>query len=55
MPALAGAEKTEVLPYRFTQNSIAHFEKTLFFSRADRLTDLHGDPPDPPPKLAFLS
>ena len=55
MPGLAGAERTEVLPYRFAQNSISLFENTLFFSSEDRLTDLHADPPDPPPKLNIIS
>jgi hypothetical protein len=55
MPGLPGAEKTEILPYRFKEGIVALAEDTLFSSHKKRLTDHHGDPPDPPPKVAFLS
>ena len=55
LPGMPGAEKTEILPYRFTEGIIALAEDTLFSTHKKRLTDRHGDPPDPPPKLATLS
>ncbi len=55
LPGLPGAEKTEILPYRFTEGIVALAEDTLFSSHGKRLTDHHGDPPDPPPKVAILS
>jgi len=55
LPGMPGAEKTEILPYRFTEGIIALAEGTLFSSHKKRLTDRHGDPPDPPPKLSPLS
>lgn len=55
LPGLLGAEKTEILPYRFTEGIVALAEDILFSSHEKRLTDHHGDPPDPPPKVAILS
>jgi hypothetical protein len=55
MPGLPGAENTEQLPYRFTEKVVTLYEDALAFSQRYRLTDRHGDPPDPPPKLAILS
>jgi hypothetical protein len=54
-PGLPGAEKSEQLPYRFTEGTIALAEDTLVSFHQIRLTDRHGDPPDPPPKLLVLS
>ncbi|HEY6839395.1 MAG TPA: hypothetical protein VI389_11675 [Geobacteraceae bacterium] len=47
--------KVEQLPYRFTQKNLVFCVDTAFPLRNERLTDRHGDPPDPPPKLAILS
>jgi hypothetical protein len=55
LPALPGAEKTEIMPYRFTEGVVALYEDTLFSYHKKRLTDRRGDPPDPPPKVALLS
>ena len=55
LPGLLSVENTEQLPYRYTQGEIALAEDTLFSSHKKRLTDRHGSPPDPPPKLANLS
>jgi hypothetical protein len=54
-PVLSGFENSEQLPYGFTHEAISLLERTLFFSHADRLADLHGAPPLPPPKLLFYS
>jgi len=55
MPALTGAEKTEVLPYLFCEGFVPLDENALFSSHGKRLTDHQGDPPDPPPKLKLIS
>jgi hypothetical protein len=52
---LPGVEKTEVIPYRFNEGIVPLAENPLFTSPGKSLTDHHGDPPDPPPKLAILS
>jgi hypothetical protein len=41
MPGLPGAEKTEILPYRFKEGIVALAEDTLFSSHKKRLTDHH--------------
>jgi hypothetical protein len=51
---LWGAEKSEQLPYRFTEGIVALTEDSLFSSYEQRLSDRHGDPPDPPPKTTSL-
>jgi len=55
MPGLAGSEKTEVMPYRFNDGIVSLAEIPLFSSTGKCLTDRHGDPPDPPPKLHLIS
>jgi hypothetical protein len=55
MPGLAGSEKTEVMPYRFNDGIVSLAENPLFSSTGKCLTDRHGDPPDPPPKLHLIS
>jgi len=55
LPGLIGSEKSEQIPYRFTGGVIALAEDMLVFSHRNRLTDRHGEPPDPPPKLLILS
>ena len=55
LPGLPGAEKTEILPYRFTEEIAALTEDILFSPHGKRLLDQQGDPPDPPPKLFILS
>jgi hypothetical protein len=55
MPGLAGSEKTEVMPYRFNEGILSIAENPLFSSPGKSLTDRHGDPPDPPPKLSILT
>ena len=52
-PGLWGAEKFEQLPYRFIEAALVFHEDTLFSSHQLRLTDRHGEPPDPPPKAGF--
>jgi hypothetical protein len=42
------------LPYRFTEMVFALHEDALTPFHQNRLTDRHGDPPDPPPKVAIL-
>ena len=55
LPGLPGAEKTEVLPYRFSEVIVPPNENALLSSHGKCLTDRHGDPPDPPPKLNIIS
>jgi hypothetical protein len=55
LPGLAGAERTEVLPYRFAEEIVTPDVNAHFTSYGKRLTDHHGDPPDPPPKLNLIS
>lgn len=54
-PGLLGGEKSEQLPYRFTNGEISLDENALVSFHRFRLTERHGDPPDPPPKLLILS
>lgn len=55
LPGLPGAENSDQLPYRFTEGVIALYEDALVTFQQYRLTDRHGDPPDPPPKISALS
>ncbi|HEY6007670.1 MAG TPA: hypothetical protein VIU40_05050 [Geobacteraceae bacterium] len=51
--ALWGGENQEQLPYHFIEG-IAVFPEDVFPTYPQEgLTDRRGDPPDPPPKLAF--
>jgi hypothetical protein len=50
---LWGTEKSEQLPYCFTEGAIALDEDTLVSGHQYCLTDRHTDPPDPPPKLSL--
>lgn len=50
---LWGAEKSEPLPYHFTDGIFGSYKNTSFAILKSRLTDRHGDPPDPPPRLFF--
>ncbi len=52
---LWGAEKFEQLPYHFNAAALVFHEDLLAAIDRNRLTDRHGDPPDPPPKLIPLS
>ena len=49
IPCIPGAENTEILPSRFSDGIIALAEGTLLSTHKKRLTNRHGDPPDPPP------
>jgi len=53
--AYSGTDKDELLPYHFNGSIINHHENICAQNPPTRLTDRHGDPPDPPPKLASLS
>jgi hypothetical protein len=55
MVGLWGAQKFEQLPNRFAGIIPVSCGEFRFHPFIDRLTDRHGDPPDPPPKLTFLS
>ena len=55
IPGMPGAEKTEVLPYRFNEGIVPLAENPLLTPPRKSLTDRHGDPPDPPPKLHLTS
>jgi len=55
LPGLPGDEKSEQLPYCFTNEGIFLDENALVSFLMYRLTDRHGDPPDPPPKLLIFS
>jgi hypothetical protein len=52
---LWGGEKFEQLPFHYSTDILATSEECLFIPHRDCLTDRVGDPPDPPPKLAYLS
>jgi len=52
---LWGTEKSEHLPYCYTRSAFPLEGETRFLCHADRLTVRHGEPPERPPKLAFLS
>ena len=49
--ALSGAERFEQLPYRFIEAALVFHEETLSSSHPFSLTNRHGEPPEPPPKL----
>lgn len=53
--ALMGVEQGDVLPFRFNQGVLNVVETPLVESHPVCLADWPGDPPDPPPKLSFLS
>lgn len=46
---------SEQLPYRFSADTPVFRSECLSSLHCKRLTDHHGDPPDPPPKLVVLS
>ena len=48
-------EKFEQLPYRFVAGLTAPREDESYPPLNSRLTDRHGDPPEPPPKLSRRS
>jgi len=52
---LPGGEKSEQLPYHFAEGLLVLDENALASFHRYRPTDRHGDPPDPPPKIATLS
>ena len=55
MVGLWGGEKYEQLPFHHSIDILVLNEERLFPPHRDRLSDRVGDPPDPPPKLAYLS
>lgn len=52
---LSGAGKSEQLPYRFTARLPSADAGALVSSYRKRPTDRHDEPPDPPPRVPFLS
>jgi hypothetical protein len=53
--AFWSGEKCEQLPYRFSEGVPAFRADDLSSACRTRLTDRHGDPPDPPPKIRLLT
>ncbi len=53
--ALSGAAQSDLLPYRFYQADIAIIETAGVASIPVCLSDWQGEPPDPPPRLIYVS
>ena len=51
IPGITGFEKSEQLPYRFSNNIIPNLEGQLLTQKGGKPDSLTGDPPDPPPKI----
>lgn len=51
--ALWGLEKIQHLPFRFASGIPIPQENTTETATPERLTSRHGEPPDPPPKVAL--
>ena len=53
--AFLGPTASEQIPFHYTQIGPVYYTGTICTSPVNRLTSCHGEPPDPPPKLAFIA
>ena len=53
--AFNGFGTNELIPFIANERITPLHEATLFTNLSKRLASRHGDPPDPPPKLVFIS